>query len=754
MDNPNRQIFLSYSRPDQDQVEQIAIRLDRAGYRVWYDQAELVPGDVWSDKLDQALRNSSHCLVCIGPGAARPWQREEVRTAINRAVTHVNGFRVVPILLPDATRRPGESELPSFLTNRHWVEFKALDDRDAWDFLYAGLQGKPPGLRTGTAPTEVCPYKGLDVFDIEDAPYFFGRDAVTGRILSALRERISSPGRPRFYAIIGPSGTGKSSLARAGVLAHIKNGQLGDCGQWFWPPMVFKPGDEPLSELAKNLMRHEATQTRFHGQRVGTLVSDLRETNSGEYRVVADEVDAALDPGTHMPILIDQFEEALKPLSRDNEPDRDAQQRIEIYNKEQFVPFVQNLAFAARQQRGRVVVIATMRDDFYGRCGSDDVLRALVQENHELLGLLSMEELNEAVERPARASGKAVEPGLLSLIEKDMSNRPGALPLLQESLEQLWHTAGNTLTARQYNETGGIAGSLANKADETYRRLTEKAGRNTGNRDRRDRLIRQIFLDLVYREGPIYSSRRRPRSELPDDTDTDHILETLVNARLLLQSGDKLSVYYELAHEALIVHWPQLKKWLQNEDQDDRLRRQMDEDAMRWHQEREQHKDTPDVWQRLEPDFLLKRKRWERVEHWLDRNAVNAVPLGEITRSFIDRCKSYIKHVRRQKLYKGMAIAGVLFVAFLVVSGYVTYVIYRASANFIARVVDENGETADGYQISVNDIKWRWFPTLRLRFLQPDETYRIEVEKADYYALPVEITPDRPGSVEKGYHFI
>ena len=102
VDSPVRQIFLSYSRSDQDQVEQIAIRLDRAGYRVWFDRVKLIPGDSWSDQLDQALRESSHCLVCISQGAARPWQREEVRTAINRAVTDVSGFRLIPILLPDA----------------------------------------------------------------------------------------------------------------------------------------------------------------------------------------------------------------------------------------------------------------------------------------------------------------------------------------------------------------------------------------------------------------------------------------------------------------------------------------------------------------------------------------------------------------------------------------------------------------------------------------------------------------------------
>ncbi|MET0068388.1 MAG: toll/interleukin-1 receptor domain-containing protein, partial [Candidatus Thiodiazotropha sp.] len=667
-DTKINRIFLSYSSPDQDQVEQVARRLDREGYKVWYDNASLVPGESWSDALDQGLRDSSHCLVFIGSDTLNPWQHEEVRTAINRAVRERSEFRLIPVLLPGVKTQPGESELPEGIMNRHWVHFKtSVDEDDAWHRLISGLQGREPGLPP-KGETGPCPYRGIGVFDVEDVDNFYGRRSITDSILTRLRERITQPGRPRFFAIIGPSGTGKSSLARAGVLAGIVNkGGLDDCGRWIHPPLIFKPGDRPLHALALELIRHDATKQRFSLWSVADIESKLREPVNGEYSFLSDEVAAALQGDAYLPVLVDQFEELLKPLTitaGDNEED---ERNRETYNQQQLQPFIGNLFFAARQSHGRLLFIVTMRDDFYGQCAFDPRLAALVSENHKLLTPMSPDELRESVEQPARLNGKAVEPALLAQIQSDMHNRPGAMPLLQDALEQMWGRCGKTLTSRVYSEeVGGIKGSLKSKADSTFNGLIDQSRLSSQSRKQREALIRQLFLDLVDQGSGVPTSRRRDRSELPHDAELDEILDAFINARLLLQSHDKESdrTYYELTHEALIENWPKLMGWLNEKQEDDQVRQRLELDAVRYAGEQEQYKDKPEKWRQIEPDFLLKNRRWEEMAQWLHRSPVSPSQLAE---RFVDRCRTYSREQKaRRWKRRGFAALGAMILLLLV----------------------------------------------------------------------------------------
>ncbi len=741
-----RQIFLSYSRPDQDQVEQIARRLDQEGYKIWYDQAKIVPGESWSDALDRGLRESSHCLVFVGPGEVRPWQQEEIRTAINSAITQSKTFRLIPVLLPGVRVRPGDSELPSFLTNRQWVEFReSLDNEDDWHLLVCGLQGKEPGLGLPAGQAGACPYKGLAVFGIQDAPYFYGREAVTDTILPRLRERITQADRPRFFAVIGPSGTGKSSLVRAGVLAGITEGRrLDDCGTWIRDPLIFKPGDTPLNSLAKMLIGHEATRQRFSLWSVADVEKKLRQSTNGESRFLTDEVETVIPAGTYLPVLVDQFEEMLKPLARRDTPGNDTQAQIDAYKRDQFLPFVRNLAFAARQARGRLVFIVTMRDDFYGLCGSDEAFGALISENHKLLSPMSTAELRNAVEQPARNSGKAVQPALLTLIENDMRNRPGALPLLQETLEQLWHSSGNTLTSDAYTTLGGIAGSLKNKADNTYKGLMEAMGPSRDNR-RREGIIRRIFLDLVNRGNGIASSRRRERDELPDAPDTGPILDAFVNAHLLLESGDKNSgkSYYELTHEALIEHWSMLADWLRGEEEDDRHRQQLEGEANRWSRAQAQHIEQPTEWQQLESEYLLKGKRWQTIAQWLK---ASEIPVSKLADQFVGRCRNYAEEQRHGRRKRGLlAFIGLVLMLAVIGIGY----FYLTHTHLDLSVQNTDGEAIGDYEIYLSKDRAtldtslvRWFsPGL----LEPDRQYWLKVKNKDYFSLARKIQTAHAG---------
>ncbi|MEW8338491.1 MAG: SUMF1/EgtB/PvdO family nonheme iron enzyme [Candidatus Thiodiazotropha taylori] len=746
-----KQIFLSYSSPDQDQVEQIARRLDEEGYKVWYDNASLVPGECWSDALDQGLRDSSHCLVFVGSDTLNPWQHEEVRTAINRAVRERSEFRLIPVLLPGVKSRPGESVLPEGVMNRHWVHFKtSVDEEDAWRRLISGLQGREPGL-SPKGETGPCPYRGIGVYDVEDADNFYGRGSITDSILARLRERITQPGHPRFFAIIGPSGTGKSSLARAGVLAGIvKRGMLDDCGRWIHPPLIFKPGNRPLHALALELIKHDATRQRFSRWGVSEVESRLRESVEGEYSFLSDEVAAALQGEVYLPVLVDQFEELLKPLTMTASGDEDAQGKLERYHQQQLQPFVGNLFFTARQSPGRLLFIVTMRDDFYGQCAFDQKLAALVSENHKLLTPMSPDELRESVEQPARLNGKAVEPALLALIQSDMHNRPGAMPLLQEALEQLWDRCGKTLTSRVYSEeVGGIKGSLKSKADHTYAGLTDQSRLSSEIRQRRESLIRQLFLDLVDQAGGAPTSRRRDRSELPHDAEMDAILDAFVDARLLLKSNDKASdkTYFELTHEALIENWPRLAEWLKEKQEDDQIRQHLEQEAARYASEQEQHRDRPEKWRQIEPEFLLKNRRWTEMAQWLDRNPVSP---SQKAMQFVDRCRLYSEQQKARRWKRGgLAVLGLMIVGLSVSFSYVQLTHNKLEIT----VFDTEGGAIDDYRLFFSkersmlaESSIRWFRSV---FVEPNQNYWLRVERDGYFQVERETQTGHAGSTKE-----
>lgn len=242
-------VFLSHTSADKDAVEALARRLeDEATLSPFLDKWHLIPGNPWQEELEQALDTSRTCAVFIGPHGMGPWENVEMRSALDDRVKR-SGFRVIPVLLPGAVL-PERGTLPRFLSSLTWVDFRSgLQDAEAFRRLVAGIRGEPPGRpETGAVSPQhaVCPYQGLAVFDEADAPFFFGREADTQHLLEQLRTQ-------RFLAVIGPSGSGKSSVVRAGVLPKLREGALQ--GSEGWTYLMFHPGAYPLDELAVGLAR-------------------------------------------------------------------------------------------------------------------------------------------------------------------------------------------------------------------------------------------------------------------------------------------------------------------------------------------------------------------------------------------------------------------------------------------------------------------------------------------------------------------
>ncbi|HEY0552839.1 MAG TPA: toll/interleukin-1 receptor domain-containing protein, partial [Thermoanaerobaculia bacterium] len=189
MEKSRFDVFLSHATPDKSVVEDLARRLKAQKIEPWLDKWNLIPGEPWQEAIEKALEECATCAVCLGPSGTGPWQNEEMRTAIDARVSdRSRAFRVIPVLLPHSER--GEpSRLPAFLRATTWVEFRdTLDDEKALHRLLSGIRGVSPGADPGEAVAEGAqPYRGLQVFDVADAPFFFGREALTEWLLDKLR---------------------------------------------------------------------------------------------------------------------------------------------------------------------------------------------------------------------------------------------------------------------------------------------------------------------------------------------------------------------------------------------------------------------------------------------------------------------------------------------------------------------------------------------------------------------------------------
>ena len=397
-------VFLSHASPDKPRVEELARRLVCEGLRPWLDTWNLIPGEPWQPAIEQALDECAACAVFIGPGGLGNWHHEEMRCAIDRRVgDRERAFRVIPVLLP-GVERPERSKLPGFLVATTWVEFRdSLDDPEAFRRLVCGIRGVKPGAGPGGAAFEGrCPYRGLELFDVEHAPLFFGREALTEWLLDALKRK--PPGAEnRFLAIVGASGSGKSSLARAGLLAAVKDGKLH--GSASWPRVICRPGAEPFFSLATAL-------TTLAPESVSAVVFDrLQGRKDGErsLHVAAGLVLGEPPQADRLVVLVDQFEEVFTTCM-------DEAERRDL---------IANLLHAATVAGGRTIVLVAMRADFYPRCTAYADLAVALSDHQVLISPMSEDELRRAIECPARLAGLEPEPGLVELLVEDVHGRPG-----------------------------------------------------------------------------------------------------------------------------------------------------------------------------------------------------------------------------------------------------------------------------------------------------------------------------------------
>ncbi|MBD1905566.1 pentapeptide repeat-containing protein [Trichocoleus sp. FACHB-832] len=377
----------------------------------------------------------------------------------------------------------------------------------------------------GRRPTDVCPYRGLFAFREEDAPFFKGREAFTEILVEAVQKQP-------LVAVIGPSGSGKSSVVFAGLISRLRS-------EGKWRIISFRPGDRPLHSLAAALISQlEAQMSRTDRLReVRKLASDLHSEDNALRDVVEDIV--WQDASTRLLLVADQFEE-LYTLCRD------AQERQ---------VFLDRLLEAANPSL-KFALVLTLRADFLGQALSYRPLADALQQGNLMLGPMNREELQAAVEQPAALFSVTLEEGLTERILDAVSTQAGNLPLLEFALHQLWTKQRNTqLLHAAYNEIGGIEASVAGYAEQVYNNLKEPEKERA----------RRIFLDLVSLGERTEDTRRLATRVEVGEENWDLVTALAGESARLVVTGLNLATgeeTVEIVHEALIRHWSLLRKWV------------------------------------------------------------------------------------------------------------------------------------------------------------------------------------------------
>jgi serine/threonine protein kinase/WD40 repeat protein len=441
---------------------------------------------------------------------------------------------------------------------------------------------------TGHLPEPENPYKGLRAFQAADAQDFFGREKLVQKLLHRLQEDVQFK---RFLAIVGPSGSGKSSVVRAGLIPALWRGELKGSDKWYIVDML--PGDRPLDEL-------EVALLRVAGDHSLNIRDHLERDAHGLIRAANLILP---DDGSELLLVIDQFEEVFTLV--ENETDRQH--------------FLNLLLKAATKERSRVRVVVTLRADYYDRPLQYPEFGELMRNRVETVLPLGASELERAIREPALMEGVQFEDGLVSRIVADVNYQPGALPLLQYALTELFERRkGRTLTQAAYVELGGTGGALAKRADELYLERDEN-GREQ---------IRQLFLRLVtLGEGAEDTRRRVLRSELlniaAESEVMDDIIDTYAASRLLALDHDPATRQptAEVAHEAILREWDRLRAWLNESREDIRQQRIVAHAAEAW---QTNHRDT---------SYLLRGTRLAQVEKWHQATELALTPLE---REFIE----------------------------------------------------------------------------------------------------------------------
>ncbi|MEV6717475.1 helix-turn-helix domain-containing protein [Lentzea sp. NPDC051208] len=417
-------------------------------------------------------------------------------------------------------------KLPSLAVTLAFV--RACDGDEAeweqrWHAIAAELN-ENSAMTSAGEKVSGAPYVGLRAFGPDDTHLFFGRERLVAEVLGK---------RQRLVLLFGASGSGKSSVLRAGVVPALTA-----AGK---TTLLFTPGTHPIEQCSVVLASKLGVTAR-------TVMDEWRDDRA-LHRFVSQ-----LSTDDETVIVIDQFEEVFTLCGDEDERAR----------------FIAALATAATTPGSRCRVLLGMRSDFFAHCSAHPALLDAMPDGQVVVGPMSAEELRQAIVAPARRMNCTVESPLVAELITQAHGRPGVLPLLSHVLLEVWtRRSGNRLSVAGFQQAGGLDGALSRTAEEVF----------TGLDEAQQQLARMLFGRLVaLGEGTEDTKRRLDISELSDAPDVAAVLDAFTAARLLTKDGDGV----EIAHEALIRAWPRLHGWLRDDRESLRLHRQLADATDAW----------------------------------------------------------------------------------------------------------------------------------------------------------------------------
>lgn len=606
--------FISYSRRNKIFAERLARDLSDAGLDVWIDFRQIQGGELWREEIYKGIDQSDFLIACLSPAAV---QSEWVAREILLAREH--NKLIIPVMAVDALKELSDNTELKWLLDVHYINFE-----DRYEQAFPELLEALPGARRIDAFDRndgrqiPNPFKGLEAFQQTDAQFFFGREELIRKTLDKLSP--TNPLRGRFVALVGASGSGKSSLVRAGVIPAVRTGKISGSEQW--PLFIFTPGAKPLEALATRLLPLLAGRDSENA-----LQSVLKTLQSpAQLNRLVSEVLSDLPSNARLLMVIDQFEEV---FTRAIETERNT--------------FLAAIYHTATAIDSRVAIIITMRADFFDHLSAyPDLAQLFEQDNLVIVTEMTPTNLLRSIEGPAEAVGLVYEKGLVDRILADIESQPGSLPLLQYALRLLFERRqGNRLTMASYEAIGGVRRALALHAESIYASLPPD----------QQEVMERVLLRLVEIADSGEPTRRKvARKDIAFRGISDEAVQKVINlltaqeSRLLIASRDisattpdtETVIWIEVSHEALIREWERLKAWVSANLENLRYNSELLKAASDWENAKR------------DSAYLLRGNRLARAEMWLE--SADATPLQRdfINASQVERDRRIAEEQARQ----------------------------------------------------------------------------------------------------------
>jgi hypothetical protein len=550
--------FVSYSRTNSDIVTQLKSDLEVRGFDIWIDREGIPAGSSdWDEELRKAIRTAFAVLYIATPDArASLFVKDELRIAdmyqcsvyplwaggsqwMDAVPIGRGGMQHIDIR--EENYQQGVEELVKLLRELSAAATQPSDETEKSNITSVSV------LDAGVPPRN--PYKGLRAFRSKDAVDFFGRGRLIDELVKTVQKLVTpelpADANKRLLAVLGPSGSGKSSVVMAGLLPKLHQGILPGSRDWIYLDMM--PGKQPMESLAQALSRF------FPARSLKTIREDLDEDSARGLHLLLASLTKSHE--TKVVLFIDQFEELFTQTVSENELQH----------------FLELLVAAVTESRGPLLVVLTLRADFYDRPMQYPPLYALLEKNSVTVLPMEYEDLRRVIEQPARLPDVriAFEENLVGDLLFDIRGQSNALPLLQFTLNQLFTSRkGHLLTQHAYHEIGGVKGALAKHAEKTFADLPS---------DEHRKLAQTLFGRLID-PGAAQQDMTRRRALVSElllqDTRLKRLMrETMdhfINARLLTTNKvatnkiEEDAATIEISHEALIRKWPRCTEWVQS----------------------------------------------------------------------------------------------------------------------------------------------------------------------------------------------